>query len=174
VVGTNGTLFGPQGNCRLSAAGLGKLMLMLIQGGLSDGRRILRTTSIDQMLAVQWRTDGKGSNGNSGGEATLGPSKQRMNAWSLGTQHFLDISGPGVGDRLVEPGGFQAVGHLGDAWGLTSAFVFDLKTRDGMIFLIGGSAFDPETYQGKYSGLFRHEEQILTALYRRALLQRGD
>ena len=31
-----------------------------------------------------------------------------------------------------------------------------------------------ETYQGKYSGLFRHEEQILTALYRRALLQRGD
>jgi CubicO group peptidase (beta-lactamase class C family) len=87
-------------------------------------------------------------------------------------QRFLDISGPNQGDRLIEGGGFKAVGHLGDAWGLTSAIVFDPVTKNGMIFLIGGPGFDPDTNKGKYSALFRHEEQILEALYRRAIVER--
>jgi hypothetical protein len=33
------------------------------------------------------------------------------------------------------------------------------------VFLIGGSAFDPETHAGVRSGMYRHEEQILDALY---------
>ena len=76
---------------------------------------------------------------------------------------------PGGGDRLVEGGGFTAVGHTGNAWGLTSALVFNRSTRNGMIFLIGGHGFDPDTNPGKYSSYKRHEEQILTALHRRAI-----
>ncbi len=174
VPGSNGTLFGPQGNCRLSAQSLGKIMLMLMDGGRSGGRRILRRSSVELMLKLQWQADPKDGNGNSDGETSFGRQKKFMNAWALGAQHFLDLTGPGAGDRLVEGGGFRAVGHIGDAWGLTSALVFDRKSRHGMIFLIGGSVFDPETYPGAYSGFSRHEEQILTALHRRAILRRPD
>ena len=92
-----------------------------------------------------------------------------MNAWGLGNQHFLDLTGLGRGDRLVQTGGLIGVGHLGDAWGLRSAFVFDPKSKSGMIFLSGGPGFHPATTPGKYSAFYRYEEQILSPLYERAL-----
>jgi len=165
VVGTNGTLFGPQGACRLSAADLGKVMLLLMNEGVHEGRRVLNAASVREMLKQQWRADGRGANG----DVNSGGGKQMMNAWGLGNQHFLDISGAARGDRLVEGGGFTAVGHLGDAWGLRSAFAFDPKTKSGMIFLSGGPGFDPETTPGTYSALQRYEERILTSLYRHVL-----
>jgi CubicO group peptidase (beta-lactamase class C family) len=168
-IGTNGTLFGPQGNCRLSAMGLATIMTMLMNGGKLDGKLILKKSSIDGMLKQSWRIDKNGKKGNNDGESSFGQHKRFMNAWGLGNQHFLDISEGSAGDRLVEPGGFKAKGHLGDAWGLTAAFAFDPKTRNGLIFLTGGPAFDPETHPGAYSAFYRHEEQIMTALYRRAI-----
>ncbi|MEO8100982.1 MAG: serine hydrolase domain-containing protein [Betaproteobacteria bacterium] len=172
AVGTNGSLFGPMGNCRLTADGLGKVMLMLMNDGVHEGKAIFRRDSIEQMFSTQWRHDGKGRNGNSNGEVGFGTHRELMNAWGLGMHLFQDISGVARGDRLVEGGGFKAVGHLGDAWGLTSAMVFDRATKNGMIFLIGGPAFDPDTNPGKYSSMYRHEEKILTAIYKRAIL--GD
>jgi len=163
-IGTNGTLFGPQGNCRLSAAGLGKIMLMLMNDGKLDDKQILQKASVDLMLAQQWRFDANLKNGSNG----YGGHENAMNAWGLGNQHFLDVSGAGSGDRLVESG-FKAQGHFGDAWGLTSAMVFDRDKKEGMIFLIGGPGFDPETDGGKYSAHYRYEEKILTALYRHAI-----
>jgi CubicO group peptidase (beta-lactamase class C family) len=163
AVGTNGTLFGPQGNCRLSAAGLGRIMLILMNDGSIDGKRILEKTSVDEMFRTQWRFDVARNNGNS----SYGAHKDAMNAWGLGNQQFLDIGG---GDRLVEGGGFKAVGHTGDAWGLTSAMLFDRTKKNGMIFLVGGPGFDPETTPGKYSAHHRYEERILTALYRHAIV----
>ncbi len=174
VPGTNGTLFGPQGNCRISAEGLGRIMMMLMNGGVMNGKRILGTKSVETMLAEQWRRDDRLVGGKSNGANAAGSTHAHMNAWGLGNQHFLDIGGRegklSRADRLVEGGGFSAVGHLGDAWGLTSAIVFDRKTNTGMIFLTGGPGFDPETYPGEYGSLYRHEEKILTALYRRAIL----
>jgi CubicO group peptidase (beta-lactamase class C family) len=171
LIGSNGTAFGPQGAARVSAAGLSKIMLMLMNGGMHESKQILQKKSVDTMLSTQWQYDPKTKNGASGESGFEGQNKL-FNAWGLGTQRFLDISGPNQGDRLVEGGGFKAVGHLGDAWGLTSAIVFDPVTKNGMIFLIGGPGFDPETNKGKYSALFRHEEQILDALYRRAIVER--
>ncbi len=173
VIGTNGSLFGPMGNCRLTAEGLGKVMLMLMNLGAHDGQQILKRDSVEQMLSVQWRHDGMGLNGNSNGEVGFGTHRDLMNVWGLGVQHFQDVSGPNRGDRLVEGGGFKATGHLGDAYGLTSAVVFDRKTKNGLIFMTGGPGFDPETYVGKYSSFYRHEEQILTALYGRAIVGDG-
>ena len=171
VIGSNGTAFGPQGAARVSAAGLGKIMLMLMSGGTHEGKQILQKKSVDMMLSQQWQYDPKIKNGASG-ESGFGGQNKLFNAWGLGNQHFLDISGVNQGDRLVESGGFKAVGHLGDAWGLTSAIVFDPVTKNGMIFLIGGPGFDPETNKGKYSAMYRHEEQILDALYRHAIAER--
>jgi hypothetical protein len=122
---------------------------------------------------MQWKFDagggvGKGSGTN--GTSTFGGQKEMMNAWGLGNQHFLGIGGTGTGDRLVDGGGYMAVGHFGNAWGLTSAMVFNREQKSGMIFLVGGPGFDPETYGGKYSSFFRYEERILTALYRHAIV----
>ncbi|MBC7621997.1 MAG: serine hydrolase [Aeromicrobium sp.] len=170
-IGSNGTLFGPQGNCRLSAAGLAEIMFMLMNEGLHRGKPILKPATVAEMLREQWHHNGKGdkvlrgSNGDPNGEADFGSARRLMNAWGLGNQHFLDITGEANGDRLVQAGGFRAYGHLGDAWGLTSAMVFNPFSRDGMIYLIGGPGFDPETNRGDYSGLYRHEEKILDALY---------
>lgn len=168
VIGSNGTLFGPQGNCRLSAADLGKLMLMLMNRGRVDDTRFLSEASIDAMLAPVWSYDAKTKNGNNAATA-LAP---QYNAWGLGVQHFMDHSAKAQGDRLVAGGGFVAKGHLGDAWGLTAAFVFDPARKDGMIFLTGGPGFDPATYRGEYSSLYRHEEKISSAMYERTLLTR--
>lgn len=166
VVGSNGTAFGPQGACRLSAAGLGKLMRMFMGGGEVDGVRLLKPDTVAQVLATQWRFDASRANG---GTSEFGDAQQLFNAWGLGNQHFLDASGPQRGDRLAEGGGFVGVGHLGDAWGLTSAFVFDPKTKDGVIFLVGGVGANPAGSRGNYSAFYRYEERILTALIRQGL-----
>ena len=56
-------------------------------------------------------------------------------------------------------------GHTGDAYGLLSAMLFDLKRDLGFVYVIGGTGRDPETYKGAYSGFYRWEEQIQTALF---------
>jgi hypothetical protein len=114
------------------------------------------------MFSEQWTNNG--SNGD-----TL---RGLYHSWGLGTQRFANT--PGSGNRLVQGGGFSAVGHLGEAYGLVSTFVVDLEHRNGLISLIGGFGTDPELYPGQYSALVRSEELILTALYRRAVLGKAD
>ncbi|MEP7069910.1 MAG: serine hydrolase, partial [Usitatibacter sp.] len=167
-VGSNGTLFGPQGGLRASASDLARVMRMLMNSGELDGKRILSTETVDAMLARQW------PRGGAGGESGYGSHKARFNAWGLGNQQFLDVSGPDFGDRLVEGGGFVASGHLGDAYGLFATFAFDRASRNGFIFLVGGTSFDPEGERGAYSAASRFEERIATALYRRAIQGRAD
>lgn len=168
VPGRNGTLFAPQGGLRASVADLGRVMRMLMEGGALDGRRILRRETVDMMLTPQW-TRGRGA-----GDADYGNNKGRFNAWALGNQVFMDVSRPGSGDRLVQAGGFRGNGHLGDAYGLYGTLVFDRGAKNGFVYLVGGTGFDPETQPGAYSAFARFEERIMTALHRRAILQRTD
>jgi CubicO group peptidase (beta-lactamase class C family) len=166
AIGTNGTLFGPQGGLRTSTADLGRVMRMLMGRGELDGGRFLKAATVGEMLRTQWRHDG------ANGESTYGSHRGRFNAWGLGNQQFVDLTGPDFGDRLVEGGaGFRAVGHLGDAYGLMGTFAFDPSTRNGVLCLAGGTGFDPETDRGRYSSGAGFEERILTALYRRAVLR---
>ena len=162
VIGSNGTLFSPTGGMRMSAPDMGKIMLMLINHGKHEGRQILKPESIKLMFSEQWT-----NNGNNGD--TL---RGLYHSWGLGTQRFADV--PGSGNRLVQGGGFSAVGHLGEAYGLVSTFALDLAGRNGLVSLIGGFGTDPEQYSGRYSALARSEELILTALYRRAVLGKAD
>ncbi len=167
VIGTNGTLFGPQGNCRLSAEGLGSIMLMLMNKGKHHGKQILAEKSVDLMLQPQWRNNQK-TGIESNGDNTTG----RFQSWALGAQIFLDVGSNGKGDRLVEGGGVTGFGHFGDAWGLRSLMVLNPASRDGMIFLSGGPGFDPDKTPGKFSSWQRYQEQILSALHRYVI--RGD
>jgi CubicO group peptidase (beta-lactamase class C family) len=163
AVGSNGTLFGPQGGVRASAGDLGRVMRMLMNGGEIDGRRVLKRESVDLMLSRQWQR------GAGNGEADYGSHRGRFNAWGLGNQQFTDASGPDFGDRLVEDALFPAAGHLGDAYGLMATLAFDRAAGSGFVFLVGGTGCDPETQRGRYSAAARFEERIATALHKRAL-----
>jgi CubicO group peptidase (beta-lactamase class C family) len=156
VIGENATPFSPTGGLRISARDMGTVMLMLLNGGVHAGRRILQRATLDNMLTRQWTADGKGGNGD-----TL---DGLFNCWGLGNAQFPDQPGR----RLVE-GGFDAVGHLGDAYGLRSVFAFDPNRRNGMIVLVGGTSSDPGLQKGAYSALARCEERILTSTFRHAI-----
>ena len=67
-------------------------------------------------------------------------------------------------------GGLTGYGHLGFAYGLQSALIFDPVKRLGMIYIISGVGFDPEMDTGQYSSLNSWEEKILDALYSHAIL----
>ncbi|NNG24934.1 beta-lactamase family protein [Massilia sp. ML15P13] len=158
VPGSNATPFSPTGGLRISARDMGVVMRMLVNGGMHGATRLFQRATLERMFARQWTTDGAGGNGD-----TLGGL---FNAWGLGNAHFPDR--PGMG--LVDGGGFAAVGHLGEAYGLRSVFAFDPARGDGLVVLVGGSSADPDLQKGSYSSLARFEERILTALYRYAIV----
>ena len=159
VIGSNATVFSPTGGLRISAAGLGTVMQMLLDGGRYQGKQLLQPASIALMFGRQWQLAPDGCNGNS--------ERGLYRVWGLGNQQFdADIE---QGNGLVEGASFTAVGHLGDAYGLVSAFVLDFKHKNGMVMLVGGTGSDPERYPGTYSAMGRSEELILTALYRGAI-----
>jgi len=157
VPGTNATPFSPTGGLRVSAAGLGSLMLMLMNEGVHEGRQVVKPATLARMLTRQWTYDG--SNGDT--------ERGLFDRWGMGNQQFPDR--PGSGMQLVEGGGFAGVGHLGEAYGLMSVFVADLEAKNGMVVLVGGVSSDPENYKGVYSAMPRFEEQILSALHSRVI-----
>jgi CubicO group peptidase (beta-lactamase class C family) len=167
VVGTNGTIYGPQGSLRISVNELAKIMLMLMNEGRHANVQVLKPNTVAAMLARQWTVTGDGKAGNGNTWQGL------FHAWGLGNQHFLDVSsvkdGRASGDRLVEGGRFTGVGHVGFSWGLKSAFVFDPRTRNGMIYVTSGVGADPEVHRGQFSSQSRFEERITDALYRGAI-----
>jgi CubicO group peptidase (beta-lactamase class C family) len=152
VIGTNATPFSPTGGLRISARDMGVVMRML----MGHGPRLLKPSTLELMFSRQWTYDGRNGDTSDG----------LFHCWGLGNEQFPDDAGT----RLVEGGGFPAVGHLGDAYGLMSVFAFDRKRQNGMIVLVGGTSTDPfgPANKGKYSSLARFQERILTALYRSA------
>ena len=162
VLGSNATLFSPQGGLRISVEGLSKIMLMLMNGGEYEGVRIISAASTAAMLSPQWRYDAAKKNGDT--------DKGLMLAWGLGIQIITDTSAPHKGDRLVAQGGFAAVGHLGEAYGLQSGFFFDPRTKNGMIYAIGGVGADPDQNVSDFSSMNNFETDVLDALYRHAIL----
>lgn len=170
VVGTNGTVYGPQGSLRISANELAKIMLMLMNEGRYGNKQILKPDTVAAMLARQWTLTGDGKTGNGDSESFHG----LYHAWGLGTQHFIDVStvknGRASGDRLVEGGGFKGIGHLGWSWGLNSLFVFDPQTKNGMIYVSSGVGANPDLQPGQFSSEARLQERITDALYRGAVM----
>jgi CubicO group peptidase (beta-lactamase class C family) len=160
VIGANATPFSPTGGLRISAPDLGVVMRMLMHGGVHGGKQLLKQQTLDAMFTRQWTYDGHN------GDTADG----LLNAWGIGNEQFPDRGAGSL--RLVDGGGFDAVGHLGDAYGLVSIFVLDRQRRNGIVMLVGGTSTDPfsSANQGRYSALARFEERILTALYRRAIL----
>ncbi len=100
VTGTNAAVFSPQGGLRISAAELAKIMILHINKGKYDGRRIISAKSIRLMHKPQWTYNGSNGDAEGGRPGSRGLSV-----------HILPPLLPG--DPL--PQGSHMMGHTGSA-----------------------------------------------------------
>lgn len=155
-LGSNATLFSPQGGLRASANDLVQVLRMLAAGGIVDGRRVLSAQAVAAMLAPNWTLNSEGSNGLSAGEAQPGGATDGlMSSYGLSV-HRIDPRAWGFeqGPRLL-------LGHLGEAYGVLSHTLFDPQTGNGIATIITGTAEDPAGDHPGHSPLYRVEEEIL-------------
>jgi CubicO group peptidase (beta-lactamase class C family) len=144
IPGTNGLIFAPQGGLRVSAADLARFMLAHMNGGIYDGTRVLRDTTIARMHAPAWTfTGGNGDN-----------------YYGIFNRYGLGLS---TTSELLP--GQTMIGHPGEAYGLISDMYFSSDKRYAIIFITNGGAHDPWE-NGTYSGWYRAEEDVFRAAYR--------
>lgn len=159
VIGTNGTLFSPAGGLRASARELVQIMRLFLAGSRGEATPVVSAATIQQMLTDQWRFDAAARNGD--------PYGGLMRAWGLGVHHLTGSAADagGSGDRIeAARKDLQLWGHMGDAYGLLSAMLFDPARDWGFVFIIGGVGCDPEAYKGEFSAFYRWEEEIMRAI----------
>jgi CubicO group peptidase (beta-lactamase class C family) len=161
VTGTNATVFSPQGGLRISSDDLGVLMQMLLNRGRHEGQVLLTENAMHVLSTEQWRYTPQAPNGDTLGEAVW--------SWALGPQRFTDHSGPGRGDRLVEGGGFNGWGHLGDAYGLVGTFALDPVRRHGLIVLLGSPSRSPYGPKLNWTSMVPDQARVLSALWQQQL-----
>jgi D-alanyl-D-alanine carboxypeptidase len=156
ALGSNASLYSPQGGLRASADELLVILQMLAAGGVFDGKRLLSEASVTAMLQAEWTLNSQRDNGLSSGEAEpAGPTDGLMTSYGLSV-HRIDMRAWGFsgGPRLL-------VGHLGEAYGVLSHALFDPTTGDGIATIITGTADDPARSPPGHSPLYRVEEEIL-------------
>jgi len=124
VPGTNGLLYGPQGNLRIDTESLATLALTLMHGGKWQGVRILEETTLNNMVEPHWEYDG--TNGDTWDEFWM--------SYGLGIHHITNREGKDV----IFPGR-TLFGHAGIAYGLLSDMYVDPETGSGVIFITNGS-----------------------------------
>lgn len=157
-LGTNGTLFSPQGGLRISLHELETYVQMYLNNGTINGNQILSKESIDKMLTPVWTYNGENGDSESG----------LFSSYGLGIH--LVTSGKyndGYGDTFLENEELDMAGHYGDAYGMFSIFMFDRDNNRGFTYLTNGAECDVynEPSYGNYSENWIWEEEMVTALY---------
>ena len=154
-LGSNATLFSPQGGLRASADDLATIMQLLINKGSLNGKQLLTPTSVDGMLKPVWQLSSSSDNGLSAGEAQPGgDSDGLMTSYGLSV-HRVDMRAWGF-----QKGPRYLVGHLGQAYGVLSHALFDPVSGDGIVTIVGGTGDKPDANAG-HSPLYRLEESLL-------------
>lgn len=148
VIGSNGALFGPQGNLRISARHLAKLMLARMNGGIVNGVRILNDSTAQLMNTPMWTYNGTNGNNYYG----------LFRCWGLGTQITTNTAG---GDIVIA--GRTMGGHPGEAYGLISDAYYDLKKNGiGLVFITNGK--DGAYAFGTTTAFYTVEEAVFAAV----------
>ncbi|MEM9777358.1 MAG: serine hydrolase domain-containing protein [Chloroflexota bacterium] len=140
-LGTNGTLFSPQGGLRISAVEL-LVIMRHVSAAFQAGE-----PWVAELIRPNWRSNDSGSNGDNFGGL--------MTDWGVGTHLFDRQLG-----WLEEPHP-NFVGHLGEAYGLLSGLLFDPNSGDGLIYIIPGTSGSPEENPGRKSAFSAWEEVII-------------
>jgi CubicO group peptidase (beta-lactamase class C family) len=149
IIGTNGMIFSPQGGLRISALDLCKFMVMQAQQGIFNNTRILDSSTVALMQAIQW--DYNGGNGNN--------YYNLFRRWGLG--FHLTTNTPG-GDIVFE--GVPMIGHPGEAYGLISDMYFEKDKIFGLVFITNGYSGTTGYLPGNYSAFYLPEEGVFTAI----------
>ena len=154
-LGSNATLFSPQGGLRASAIDLATIVQLLINKGSFNGKPLLTPTSIEELLGPVWELSSTVQNGLSAGEAEPGGDADGlMTSYGLSV-HRIDMRAWGF-----EKGPRYLLGHLGQAYGVLSHALFDPVSGDGIVTIVGGTSDKPDTNAG-HSPLYRIEEALL-------------
>lgn len=152
-VGTNATIFSPQGGLRISFEELANCLEMFLNNGVFRGKKIIREDLLAEMCEPQWIFDEKIQNG-----GTLGV----MLNYCLG---LYRIDGASCA-RFCKNFAIDFIGHSGEAYGMISGLYFRPKKKDGVIFMVNGTeifAGEKKSF-GKFSENFIWEEEIMNPI----------
>ncbi|GBQ05711.1 serine hydrolase domain-containing protein [Acetobacter cerevisiae] len=153
-IGSNGSVFSPQGGLRISLQGLTRLAQFMIQRGTLDGVRLLAPQSIEAMETPTWTFNGKN------GVCPYPLSAYGLSLFTLtGTK---DTNGKPAIPYIGYQGGLR--GHLGDAYGLHSGFWYNPQNGEAYLFAADGYPDYEQEKTGQYSSFSRVEEEIFTTL----------
>lgn len=152
-VGTNATIFSPQGGLRISFGELANCLEMFFNKGVFRGKKILREDLLAEMCKPQWIYNEKIQNGE-----TLGV----MLNYGLGVYRIDGKSRA----RFCKNFAVDFIGHSGEAYGMISGLYFRPEKKDGVIFMINGTEIfaGEEKSFGKFSDNFIWEEEILNPI----------
>lgn len=152
-VGTNATIFSPQGGLRISFEELTHVLEMLMNGGIYRGKKILSSASLTEIFKTRWIFDK--ANGNTCGGALLN--------YGLG---IYSIDGKSQ-NRVCKNHVINLVGHTGQAFGLMSGLFFLPNTKTGFIYMMNGEALEEDSDSrslGIFSSNYIWEEKIMDAV----------
>lgn len=149
IPGDNGLIFGPQGGFRVSAEGLSKFMIMLMNYGKFEDHRILDSSTVELMHTSQWKY-----NGNNGDNY-----HKLFNEWGLGTHMITNTAN---GDIIFDK--VKMIGHAGNAYGLISDMYFEKGEKFGLIFITNGYAGSQEYASPKDCAFYKPEVEIFNLI----------
>lgn len=135
AIGTNGSLYGPQGGLRTNAVDLSKFVRAMLHGGSFNGARILKEETVEQMLSTQWKQAGVNDSFD-----------------EIGLQFHIT-------DQCIA--GKRMYGHGGNAYGLLSGLYFDRDEKTGLVFITSGSNSGEQVH----GGFYEVEAAVLQQLY---------
>ncbi|OAG74951.1 Beta-lactamase [Acetobacter malorum] len=148
-IGSNGSMFSPQGGLHISLQGLTRLAQFMIQRGKLDGVRLLAPQSIEAMETSTWTFNGQN------GVCPYPLSAYGLSLFTLtGTK---DTNGKPAIPYVGYQGGLH--GHLGDAYGLHSGFWYNPKNGEAYLFAADGYPDYDQERAGQYSSFSRVEEE---------------
>lgn len=154
-IGTNGTIFSPQGGLRISAHELALAAEMFINSGVAaNGNRILSEGAVKQMMTPAWIVDPTKDNGDTSAGCHCYGAGMRI----LSTKIGGDIVVPNRDD-------ISLYGHTGSAYGLISGCFFDPERRSGFSYAFNGIGADKDRHCGVFSKRAIWNEIAMMAVY---------
>lgn len=142
VLGSNGSLFSPQGGLRTNASELAKFMQFLMMGN----PLILNDSSLHEMFKVHFPVEAQDTDDTFCRNNGLG----------------FNVITEGYVNRPIEHMPYTLVGHCGIAYGCLGVFFFDPKNLNGLIFITRGHGKPMEKYYGNHSKYFNFQEDMFT------------
>lgn len=152
--GRNGALFSPQGGLRISANGLARIGHLLLGKGVVDGKRVLSTASVRELIGPAWNYSG--TNGISFEEDDSGQGRKGFFCrYGLAVQ-TLATRRPGCRDDPFGDG-IERFGHAGSAYGMLAGLWLDARSGRGVAYFATGV---PDAPAGRHSAFTEVEEYL--------------